>query len=144
MTNSKDDRLGDRHPEFARMSLRPGLGANYLHDLASVLMEFDLVDTQGDVPSSLRHGKRLMPLGRYLRRKLRTYIGMEEKAPQHVLDALKAETLQTVQEYTGVDASTIWPQLRSTFVKNALVDASHQAFLNSQTRRAIFDGKKRL
>lgn len=144
MTKTDDVRLGDRHPEFARMSLRPGIGAHYLHELASVIMEFDLADSEGDVPSSLRHGKRLLPLGRYLRRKLRTYVGMEENAPSHVLETLKAETLQTVFEATGVDASTIWPQLRSTFIKNALIDASHQAVTNHLARAAIFESKKRL
>lgn len=144
MTRSDDARLADRHPEFARMSLRPGIGASYMHDLASVVMEFDLADTEGDVPSSLRHGKRLMPLGRYLRRKLRTYVGMEEKAPQHVLDKIKEETLQTVFEATGVDASQVWPQLRSTFIKNALVDAGHQALTNSLARSAIFEAKRKI
>lgn len=94
LTRSDDPRLGDRHPEFARMSLRPGIGAHFMHEVASSLMQFNLEEAaQGDVPSSLRHGSRTLPLGRYLRRKLRTLVGKEPHAPQSTLDAV-AETLR--------------------------------------------------
>lgn len=91
LTAKDDYRLQGRHPEFARMSLRPGIGADAMHDVASVLMQFNLEETQVDVPSSLRHGSRLLPLGRYLRRKLRQYVGKDEKTPQEVLDAMVEE-----------------------------------------------------
>lgn len=92
MTRSDDPRLGDRYPEFSRMSLRPGIGAHFMHDVAHTLMRFNLEDdTQGDVPSSLRHGTRTLPLGRYLRRKLRTLVGKEPNAPQSAVDAVAQE-----------------------------------------------------
>lgn len=82
MTSVDDDRLFGRHPEFARMSLRPGIGSMYMHEVASVILEHpERMLSQGDVPSSLRVGSRNFPLGRYLRRKLRSYVGRSEEAP---------------------------------------------------------------
>lgn len=37
MTNKNDPRLNGRHPEFARMSLRPGIGATAVQDLVNFL-----------------------------------------------------------------------------------------------------------
>lgn len=93
MTSKNDLRLGNRHPEFARMSLRPGIGYDALHEVASQLMSFDLDTSQADVPSALRHGKKELPLGRYLTRNLRRMIGRDEKTPEAVLQARKEEML---------------------------------------------------
>ena len=82
MTKADDERLDGRYPEFARMSLKPGIGAHAMHEVASALLEHypDLPD----VPTALRHGKTVKPLGRYLTRKLRAYCGRDEGAPEVV------------------------------------------------------------
>jgi len=103
MTRETDPRLEGRRPEFARMSLRPGLGAGMMHDLASTLMEHQLQKEMTDVPAVLAHGRANFPLGRYLRRKLRTYIGRDPNAPQEALDAQK-EKLQALRK-AAFDAS---------------------------------------
>lgn len=98
MTRTDDPRLGDRHPEFSRMSLRPGIGADMMYEVASTLLQYDIVDTaQGDVPSSLRHGSRTMPLGRYLTRRLRTFVGKEANAPQETITQ-RAEEMRPLLE----------------------------------------------
>lgn len=90
MTRGDDPRLEGRWPEFARMSLRPGIGHSAMHEVASQTLRFNLVDAQGDVTSTLRHGSRIMPLGRYLRRTLRKMVGVDEAAPlSTVLEAQK-------------------------------------------------------
>lgn len=74
MTGKDDARLGGRYPEFARMSLRPGIGANAMSQVALALQNkhgWNEISRTGDVPSVLRHGAGRYPLGRYLRRKLR-------------------------------------------------------------------------
>lgn len=81
MTSPEDLRLGGRHPEFARMSLVPGIGAGAMDDAASVMMQYQLEDRVEDVPHSLDHGKRGRPLGRYLQGRLRERIGREKQAP---------------------------------------------------------------
>lgn len=90
MTRKDDLRLNGRYPEFARMSLRPGIGADFMHDVASSLLEHNLEDLP-DVPGALRHGRRILPIGRYLRRRLRTLVGKEANAPQETLDEASAE-----------------------------------------------------
>lgn len=90
MTFSDDPRLLGRHREFARMSLKPGIGLAFMDEVASTLMEFDFDGV--DVPSALGSGKAMLPLGRYLVRALRERVGRDPNAPQEVLDAF-SETL---------------------------------------------------
>lgn len=93
MTSKDDSRLFGRHPEFARMSLRPGIGSAYMHEVASTILNFDLVSPQGDVPASLRLGSRMMPLGRFLRQKLRQYTGVQSYAYSKTPGAAPSITL---------------------------------------------------
>lgn len=86
MTRFDDPRLGNRHPEFARMSLKPGIGAGVVEAVASVITRYNLLTPEGDVPVTLRHGDLEWPLGRYLRRRLRIHLGLDERAP-HVISA---------------------------------------------------------
>lgn len=94
---TKAKQLNVRHPEFARMSLRPGIGLGMAHEIASCLLETKLDERMIDVPLSLQHGRAQWPLGRYLRRKLRTYIGRHPNAPLETV--LEADTeMQNVRE----------------------------------------------
>lgn len=132
MTMRDDYRLLGREPEFARMSLRPGLGADFMHEVASTLLQFNLDQSQADVPSSLRHGNRELPLGRYLRKKLRAYIGKDIKTPEHEIQKIQEE-LRPVRE-AAFDASQSF--------SSALKDANRQKALNFKTRKAIFKQRK--
>jgi len=90
MTSVDDPRLLGRKPEFARMSLRPGIGAYFMDEVASTLMEHRL-EGQSDVPSHLGHGRSRKGIGAYLRRRLRTRVGKAAEAPQETLVALWEE-----------------------------------------------------
>jgi len=89
LTNKGNALLKGRHPEFARMSLKPGIGADALHDVASVTLQY--LDGDVDVPTTLRHGPKLQPLGRYLTRKLRELNGKAPQAPAQTLAKLEAK-----------------------------------------------------
>lgn len=83
MTHREDPRLEGRHPEFARMSLRPGIGAISMDVIAETLFSNSSAFTRsdglnGDVPRELRLGRQSVVLGRYLRKVLREKIGMDE------------------------------------------------------------------
>lgn len=97
MTRMQDPRLNGRWPEFATMSRRPGLGVGAMHDVADVLMRFNLDKTQPDVPSVLQHGKKQLPLGRTLRTKLRAMVGKDENAPPEVLRQINEQMLLVQQ-----------------------------------------------
>lgn len=74
LTDPGDVRLDGRYPEFSRQSLKPGLGYGMIPAIASVITRYNLLSPEGDVPVTLRHGSRELPLGRYLRRHLRMYL----------------------------------------------------------------------
>lgn len=104
MTKDDDPRLEGRRPEFARMSLKPGIGYGMMHEVASALMEHDLEKQLLDVPMTLRHGNIQYPLGRYLRRSLRAMIGRDKNASQEALEQQKEE-LQALRK-AAYDSST--------------------------------------
>ena len=89
MTSIGDPRLEGLEPEFSLKSI--GLGAGALEAVAESLKEFDLGNTEADVPSSLRHGKKLLPLGRYLRGRLRVLLGKDKGAPKETLEKMVEE-----------------------------------------------------
>lgn len=94
MVRYDDPRLEGRNPEFARQSLKPGIGAGAMHDVADVLLRYyDVAAELGDVPAVLGHGRQELPLGRYLRAQLRMMVGMDAKAPQVTLDKMAEEML---------------------------------------------------
>lgn len=93
LTRPDDPILKGRHPEFGRMSLKPGLGFSAMWDIADALLRYELDASQPDVPESLRHGMKALPLGRYLRRHLRKMVGKDEKASQAAIDKMVFEML---------------------------------------------------
>lgn len=113
MTGKNDDRLRGRYPEFARMSNRPGIGYGALGEVAAALRLHSL-EGLDDVPGALRHGSKILPLGRYLTRGLRTEMGREAGAPQATLQKLD-EALRVVRE----DAFN-----NSVSLKQAILDAN--------------------
>lgn len=136
LTGKNDDRLRGRNPEFARMSLRPGIGLDALHEVASVFMQYDLEKSQSDVPVTLRHGALELPLGRYLRRKLRLMVGRDEKAPEEVLQKLALEMLPL-----RLAART---SKENPSFKKQLIDASKGAVARVESRQRLFKGSKSL
>jgi len=114
MTKKDDPRLDGKFPEFARMSLRPGVGMGMMDDLASTLMGHKLDNVMVDVPNTLRHGTHEFPLGRYLRRKLRERIGREKNEPVEMAQVREME-LQPLRETAWQDQKPLSEVLRETF-----------------------------
>lgn len=107
-----------------------------MHDVASTLMQFNLDDSEGDVPSSLRHGSRLLPLGRYLRRELRSMIGKEKNAPQSTLDQM-VEEMHPLR--IAAKNSVDYPSLKSQILKEG-----DQAVKNLEAKQRIYKQRKSL
>lgn len=111
MTGKDDARLEGRHPEFARMSLRPGIGALAARDVASALQNrhgWDEIGRLGDVPNVLKHGRKSLPLGRYMRTKLRAEMNFEVlNEPEEAAIKRSAEMLDVYRTYlTDEEASS--------------------------------------
>lgn len=136
MTSMNDPRLNGRWPEFSRMSLRPGLGKTAMFDVANELMKYNLENTLDDVPVVLRHGKKMLPLGRYLRRQLRTMIGRSPDAPE---GALKKQQEEMLVLQILAKNSTENPSLKSQ-VKLSRITKN----LSAEAREQIFKSKGKL
>lgn len=136
MTNPHDGRLNGRYPEFARMSNRPGIGQAAMHDVADVMLQLGLDKSEPDVPSALRRGSRIWPLGRYLTQQLRLMTGKEKNAPQEVLDE-NAKRLLPLREAAKRDNQN--PSFKSHLVK-----AFEQDVLNRKVKAEIFKPKRSL
>jgi hypothetical protein len=149
MTSKDDKRLNfNQHPEFARMSLKPGIGAVAIEDIANAFKNpygAKLITDLGDVPIALQVGSKKMPLGRYLRRKLREKLqlynintGEIGKAPLH--DEILKQYSQELQDmYISSEGYK-----NGLSKKEALIDANKQKVLNLETRTKIYQSRKTL
>lgn len=134
LTAKNDPRLLGRHPEFGRMSLKPGIGADFMHEVASTLLSLDGFEEEPDVPPSLQHGSRKMPLGRYLRSRLRELTGREKNAPE--------ETIQQLQEQLRPMREDAFNNSRS--FKKEIIKNGDQKVLNAETKAKIFKSRRTL
>lgn len=76
-----------------------------------------LLAQAGDVPRALMHGRRTLPLGRYLRRKLREELGFSEVGGQPVIQAREAEELRALSAAQGGIAAVLSEKQKRTAVK---------------------------
>lgn len=88
MTNGKDvyvqDYLAGRHPEFARMSLKPGIGATAVSKLVKQLGQ----DYEGSV---YRFNGVLWPFGRYIKGKIYESLGVRRVSYGEVKNYVQAK-----------------------------------------------------
>lgn len=137
MGKADDPRLLGRHPEFPRMSRRPGIGAWAMDEVAHTLMQYKLDEKLSDVPDSLLMGKKPMPLGRFLRQNLRKKIGRDVKTPLEVLEAMAAELLPLHRIHERYSALFDFTFRWSTLNKEDLVEANKQKILNMEGKFKI-------
>lgn len=96
MTNVRDEKVRDwlrgRAPEFPFRSLRPGIGAGAMDDIARTAGG-ELFDD--DVPSIVKMDGKIFPLGRYLKSKIREKYGLSETStPKEVLSKLSQDSFE--------------------------------------------------
>lgn len=138
--------LSGRHPEFARMSNRPGIGAFAVGEIADTLTQpagCDALAEIGDVPHALTVGGKSFPLGRYLRRKLREKLHFPEtKTPEVSLNRWKAEVQELQRNFIESKKTTSKHTSQIEAFKQFLIDENAQKVLQLETRNKIFSQKK--
>lgn len=116
--------LKGRHPEFAVMSTgsgtgKGGLGASAMDDLADVLLTkhgSQSISNNCDVPNSLLQSGRSMPLGRYLRRRLREKVGFTEIGGQEKNIQKQVEEMRDMQLVARENPKFKGKSLKGVFV----------------------------
>lgn len=135
---NKDEREGlGLAPEFTRMSLRPGIGAGVVGDIAAVLRTkfgMESVKASGDVPYSLRFGSKTVGIGRYLRGKLREELFGSRDAPVAKTRQYWAEMYKLRREAAKDKAHP------AKGFGQYLVDMNAQKILNVEAKSAILVG----
>lgn len=137
--------LNGRHPEFSRMSLKPGIGAHAMDTLVKALrteVGQSYLGVQGDVPFILNHGQKVMPLGRYLRRKLREKLGRAADTPKskfkefgQQLRRLLEESLEITERKEAFDKQG---------VKGLFLEENRQKIINLEARSKIYSKTRSL
>lgn len=118
LTNANDTyaqlKLKGRHPEYTRMS--QGIGRGVCDDIASDLIDYIDDGTLGDVPAFLLHGTKKMPLGRYLRDRIRERVGLEKGSQD------TSETEEKVRQLREdfINSPSHQPQLTRFYIQNEI------------------------
>lgn len=122
--------------EFAVMSLRPGLGANSLTELVELVQRNPCLMVNGDVPTVLRHGSVVYPLGRYLRQKLRLALGMSADVPGEAVKASYKQVFGVFRE----DAERAREKKKDVYKMRK--EENTQKVLNIERRQAVRNNRK--
>jgi len=115
------------------MSLKPGIGAGFIPEVASVLLSHNLAGPQSpmsDVPTSLRVGPTVRPLGRYLTRQLREQVGMTPNAPKETLEAREKEMLPLRQAARAMAPKGTY----SETYKSLIIDVHEGKYIQTMAR----------
>ena len=126
------DVLQGRHPEFSRMSLRPGIGAPALPTLQHMLETehgCNLLAELNDVPDMIKIGGKQMLLGSYLKNKLRKSIGVGDETKEKKLSQLRTEKIEEYLSYR----KEVEPQ-KALSQKEFLIDKHKQKVRNLEKR----------
>lgn len=116
--DADDNILQGRHPEFVRMSNRPGIGFSAVEKIAQTIEKYGDNYQALDVPVSLGHARnKKWPLGKYIRRKLRARLGRPENAPQEIQEAIQVEMQELREKASGAPKG-----FRTFAFQQALVD----------------------
>lgn len=127
---------GERIPEFQRMSLRPGIGAGAVVPIARSVesaIASGSLGGSGFVPVSLRYGGSGLPLGRYLRGKLRENLGVSKEEFQKEAYVKAVEGLLELRGVAQMEAEAL-----QVPYQKIMVDKGKQKISNFVGRRRIF------
>lgn len=135
MTRYDDPRLEGRMPEFSRQSKQQGgLGYKVAEAAAEEIKKLGLDAELIDVPATLRHGGIEKPLGRYLRRRMRSVIWGSPDAPPEALEKMENEmrNLRIAAASDSEAPSLKWQVLKAN--QTAIASAKARAGIRKRKR----------
>lgn len=136
-TNADHPALEGRHPEFARYSNRPGIGAMAASVMARKLNSTVSDWASGDVPRTVRMDGKEYPLGRYLLNRLRSEVGFTEEYVQEVKDVISHErSLEVLALFKDSPGSLS--------IKEAILKEGEGKLARSAALEKIFKQKRKL
>lgn len=131
MTSADDPRLKGRHPEFARMSRRPGLAADAMKVVAKSLLA-----QKGPLPDHLLVGKRKVLLGRYVLQKLREAVGL---SPDQISELKSLVSYENSLEMSAVLTDRLRDAPLSPVTSTTLYyEQTSQKVIQIETRSRIY------
>lgn len=150
--------LDGRHPEFAVMSRNPGIGLLALPKLIEAFNTSEgarYIALHGDVPSAIMSGGRSLPLGPYVRQKLRLFFFGDSHQPRSGADIRGAldhaeKVLYTSRKLPAlpVDSSSLticeYFNKAEALYKEHLNLKAQQKGKNVAGRHAIYNSGKKL
>lgn len=144
--NKNHPDLKGRYPEYSRMSQRPGLGANAMVILANTLTTgqgVEFMHANGDVPHVLKIGKKSLPLGQYLRNRLKQELGMPDKLKEQIKDQFMLEQSlimnANLQKYLLKHGSK-----SAVTTKSVYLEEQRGALINTEGRANTYKQRKTL
>lgn len=143
MYRRDDARLKGREPEFRRMSLRPGIGGHSAMYLADALRLYGMAENPV-LPATYRFGQRLLPIGKYLRQRVRVALGRDKNASVEEVEEAKAR-MQPLYEIAArfTDQSLYKTRRVSDVVLyKLLVEANREKARQVEAREKIFNRGK--
>lgn len=143
MSNANDPlvqkALAGREPEFCLMSRRPGVGVGFVPNIVDTLSKFNLDTSESDVPVTLRHGSRKLPLGRHMRRKIREEMGRDPGAPEKTPSEIREEVRSLSSMFKASRKVT-----GAISLKEMNLNRGAAKVRKMETRQSIFKKEKKL
>lgn len=143
MYRRDDERLRGREPEFSRMSLRPGIGAVAMSVVARDLDKYVELD-KSMPPPALRIGNRILPIGRYLRKRLRMEMGLGDVATEKEVEAAREKMrplYEIAKAYTDQSLAYGEERVSDKVLYRLLVEANREKARQLEAREKIWKGK---
>lgn len=137
MYRRDDVRLHGREPEFRRMSLRPGIGAGAAVYLANALRSAGMGEDRV-TPAAYRFGSRILPIGKYVRGKVRKELGFGEKATEEEVLVAKERLRPLYDIAARLTEKTVSRTVSDKLLYRLLVEANKEKARQLEVREKIF------